>query len=319
MLKKIRNLFVQHTVNENNHEKEQTLTGIRKHDLGINEQTKETLVDWANSSPYKEYDKDRIRQLIYQKIKSASRTKQRHTINGLIKAAAVISGIAIILFVSYSEYNKKATCINNSNSILKIVLPDYSEVFLNKNAKLTYSNSILKSFDRKVEIRGEAFFKISRTDDKKQFTVKTVDFDIHVLGTQFNVRHDKTYTSVMLTDGSIELTNFSVKQMNKIQLKVGELAVYDKLKQDLEIKESNKSIHTAWLTDKLNFHEFNMQELAEMIKLLYNKKLIIQKPELQNKRISGSAPSDDLYLVIEALKIILKVDIIEKKDSLIIK
>lgn len=320
MLENIWNLIVRYISKESSPEEEKKLDELKAHDEFVNQTLEESMEIWNKISPhYKEYNKDRIKQLRNNKIKAALKIKQQQQIVRLLKIAAIVTGFSFLLFFSYFDYKSTVTYTNQSNSIKKHILPDGSEVVLNKNAALTYSNSILRNFDRKVKLNGEAYFKISKTADKKQFTVFTRDFSIVVLGTQFNVRHDANYTSVMLAKGSVLLTDFSQKQIKNTILKVGELAIYNQEKQNLKIKKTNQIIHTAWLSDKLNFQDFNMQELAEMLQLLYNKKLIIQNKKLQNRRISGSAPSDDLDLVIEALKIILNAEIVEKQDSIIVK
>lgn len=320
MLDNIWKLIVKKISKEADKNETNSLKRISEEDLSVKKAFNESQEIWNKVSPnYKNYDKKRIKELIDFKIQNHQIIKRRKKINSLIKLAAVISGLAFILFFSYKEYNRTVTYSNTTNSVKEIILPDNSVVKLNKNAEITHKNSIFRSFDRKISLKGEAFFKITKMSNQKQFIVVTEDFNVTVLGTRFNVRNGKKYTSVMLTEGKISIDNFTNPNINKTNLEIGQIAIYDTQNKKLKVKKTKKIIHTAWLTDKLNFQDFNMKELAELLHLLYGKELIVKNPKLQNKRISGSAPSDDLSLVIEALKIILKAEVIQKQDSIIIE
>lgn len=320
MLENIWNLIAKQLANETNDSEREELDKLSKENPSVKKAIDEASEAWNKVTPNsKKYNKKRVQTLLDLKIITAQKIQRRNKINNFLKIAAVFSGLAFLLFTFYSEYNRKAYYANNTNELKEIKLPDNSIVILNKNAQIAYVNSIFRDFNREIELEGEAFFEIEKDENGKQFSVQTNDFKIAVLGTKFNVRNDETYSSVMLTEGSISMQNFSNEKIKPIILKVGEIAIYHKEKKELEIKKTNKAIHTAWMSNKLNFDSFSMPELAEMIKLLYRKTLVIENKQMLTKKISGSAPADDLDLVIEALKIILKAEIIQKQDSIVIK
>ncbi|MEN8121710.1 MAG: FecR domain-containing protein [Bacteroidota bacterium] len=320
MLENNWNLIAKHLAKETNDSEEAELNNLIKENPSVKKIINDSKVALGIVMPSsKSYNKKRIKTLIDLKIIAAQKIERRHKINSFLKIAAVFTGLAFLTFFFYNEYNRKIYYSNNANELKMIVLPDNSVVTLNKNAQIAYVNSIFRNFNREIELEGEAFFKIEKDKSGKQFIVQTNDFKITVLGTEFNVRDDEVHTSVMLTEGSIQMHDFSNKKINPTILKVGEIAIYHKENKDLQIKKTNKAIHTAWLSNKLNFDDFTMQELVEMIKLLYGKTLVIENKSLLNKRISGTAPADNFNLVIKALIIILETDIIQKQDSIILK
>lgn len=89
-----------------------------------------------------------------------------------------------------------------------IILADGSKVWLNSGSKLIFPSNFNQGSSRDVSLIGEAYFDVVNENDK-QFTVKTNDQLIHVLGTEFNVRAypDQSTSQTTLIDGSVEIVN----------------------------------------------------------------------------------------------------------------
>jgi len=86
---------------------------------------------------------------------------------------------------------------------LKVMLPDGSEIWLNAESSLSFPESFDK--ERRVNLSGEAYFKIAR-DTKRPFTVTTERMNVKVLGTEFNFRSYSTERpQVSLVKGSVEV------------------------------------------------------------------------------------------------------------------
>lgn len=264
----------------------------------------------------KKFDKERIQKLIALKIRINKKQKQNKFITTTLKYAAILIVFFSIAIIVNNDLKSTKVIVNNSNTIKKISLPDNSVISLNKNAKLEYNNSILKYFNRNVSIKGEAFFEIAKQNGKK-FTVHTSDFDINVLGTKFNVRTYNKNQSVVLTEGKVLLNSFKNKDA-EIIMSPGEILEYNTKNSDFILHDINTKIYTSWLNHKLEFDNFSLNELAQLIKLRYNKDLIITNNKIAEKRISGSAPSDDINLITKALETILKINIQQNGNQLLI-
>lgn len=102
------------------------------------------------------------------------------------------------------ESTSYATLITPRGGQYQITLPDGTKVWLNADSKLKYP-SRFEEYERVVELEGEAFFDVKKSDDLKvsdarnlhnrrlqtkphiPFIVKTPKQVIEVLGTQFNI------------------------------------------------------------------------------------------------------------------------------------
>ena len=317
MQEKYLNLITKHLSKEASSEENILLL----EEIEKNEQFKETfeeiktLWDSLNNSK-KEFDKERILKLIAFKIAQNKKQKRNKVLYASYKYAAVFIGLVIMTTFIFKDLRNVEVIVNNTGKVQEIKLPDNSIVSLNKDAKIEYNNSSIKGFDREINIEGEAFFEITKSEDK-DFTVHTPDFDIYVLGTKFNVRTYNQNQSVVLTEGIIRLNNFQDSETD-ITMKPGEIVRYNKESEDFIYHNINTKIYTSWLSNKLEFDSFTLNELAELIKLRYNKELVIKDNGIAEKRISGSAPSDDLNLIIQALETILNTKIIQEQNLLII-
>lgn len=87
-----------------------------------------------------------------------------------------------------------------------LVLSDGSHVWLNAASELSYKPSF-PGDARKVRLRGEAYFLVSK-DKSKPFIVETNSGDVQVYGTSFNVKsYEKEKMVTTLGEGSVAVKN----------------------------------------------------------------------------------------------------------------
>ncbi len=85
----------------------------------------------------------------------------------------------------------------------EILLPDGSKVWLNAGSQLTFAN-VFEDKGYEVFLIGEGYFEVSKRKTHP-FYVRTVDMNIKVMGTSFNVSAypDDDYTAAVLLSGKI--------------------------------------------------------------------------------------------------------------------
>ena len=102
----------------------------------------------------------------------------------------------------------------------QIVLPDGSKVLLNAASVLTYPASFANLKERRVQLKGEAYFEVAKVMWKEEgpkhkvngvkmpFIVVTDKQEIKVLGTHFNINSyaDEPVTKTTLIEGSVLVT-----------------------------------------------------------------------------------------------------------------
>lgn len=93
-----------------------------------------------------------------------------------------------------------------SGGKFQVVLPDGSHVWLNAESSIRYP-AMFSETERKVEIKGEAYFEIAK-DKRKPFRVVANQQLTEVLGTHFNINSysDERLIKTTLFEGSIKVS-----------------------------------------------------------------------------------------------------------------
>lgn len=100
------------------------------------------------------------------------------------------------------QYNTLATPRGGQ---FRIILPDGSSVWLNAASSLRFPTAF-NGKERKVELRGEAYFEIAKNPEKP-FRVQVKDMTVQVLGTHFNVMayDDEASVRTTLLEGAVKV------------------------------------------------------------------------------------------------------------------
>ncbi len=309
-------LIAKHLAEETNLEEEKVFSNLLATNLVFKQEYKAAKDTWNRiDMPTQDFNKTRIEHLRDQKIKASG---QRKILSASLKYAAIFIGFVMGALFIYHDLNSTITVVAENGTKMEITLPDGSLVMMKKNAQITYANSILKSFDRKVTLQGQAYFEIKKAHGKN-FVVKTNEYDIEVLGTKFNVNTNLESTYVVLSEGSIALNHFNNPAFENTKIVPGQMALINRKDQNLIINKVNPRIYTSWTTDQLDFDDFSISELGELFRIHYNKTLTVESSLELDKKVGGSAPTDDLKLIIRGLSLVLKREIIERNDTIIIK
>ncbi|MFN8395950.1 MAG: FecR domain-containing protein [Bacteroidia bacterium] len=155
--------------------------------------------------------------------------------------------------------------------------------------------------DRKLELNGEAYFDVAR-DEARPLSVRMGQVQARVLGTEFNLRSEKTSTAVQLsvTEGKVE---FSATNGAKEILVAGEVAHFDPKTGKIVREQTNAQEEAAWVHDALIFNDKPFVEAAGQIERHYG--ITLKFPESLNAaRLTAKfeeKPLADVLAVLEAL------------------
>lgn len=118
------------------------------------------------------------------------------------KFMRVAVAVAVLMVGSYFYLNSLDESFTTQYAESKqITLPDNSEVVLNAESNISYSEQKWDA-DRNISLEGEAFFKVAKG---KRFTVATNTGTVTVLGTQFNVENRKGFFEVSCYEGLVSV------------------------------------------------------------------------------------------------------------------
>ncbi|NPA37658.1 MAG: FecR family protein, partial [Chlorobi bacterium] len=189
-----------------------------------------------------------------------------------------------------------------------IILPDGTEIILNAGSSLSY-NADFGIKDRKVNLAGEAYFKVAKNKGKK-FLVKTRDLTIKAYGTEFNVKcynEDKS-TEATLVEGTIGV-RLNNRKNKEYLLKPGQQLKYsfsdnNKNKGNLIIlKNIDTRFYTSWIHDIIQVKSISLKALAMKLERKYNVKIHIENKELENLKFTGILKNETIEQILQALKL----------------
>ena len=166
-----------------------------------------------------------------------------------------------------------------------MVLGDGTYVHLNYNTTLIYPNHFVGS-ERKVKLKGEAYFVVAKDSKKRPFIVETVNGDIHDYGTEFNVNtiKEEGITSVVLVKGKVGVSS---KHGKEYLLKPGEMATLQSGRTP-NINKVDVDLYTSWNTGNFFFDGCTLSELMEVISHWYNMKVEYSTNDIKDIQFTGS-------------------------------
>jgi len=229
----------------------------------------------------------------------------------LMLAASFIGFLMVVSGLWYDN-SLKHEIVNNSDAISLVKLPDGSSIQLNQGSIISYKELWFRGFNRNITLKGKAFFKIAKNPEK-EFVVETSQLNVTVLGTQFTVNQNGDRTQFILSEGKVKLKGSAIK--NEIFV--------DEPGQQIIIEKGNivknniidLALYVSWVNEKIYFDNCSVEKVLQMLSDSYQINTRVSDPQLLNKQILGTAPSDDPELIVDALSHIIEseIEIINKK------
>ena len=164
------------------------------------------------------------------------------------------------------------------------LLPDGTQVQMNSNSTLLYPKQFTQK-NRSVYLVGEANFKV-KPDKKHPFIVKTDDYQVTALGTEFNVSaypaNQEISTTLISGCVLIEYNNLS----EKTHLHPNEQLVYNKTSHLCALNHPDMQDATAWQRGELVFRQMTLQEIINVLERKYSYQFVYSRHSLKNERYS---------------------------------
>ncbi|QNL49958.1 FecR domain-containing protein [Olivibacter sp. SDN3] len=178
----------------------------------------------------------------------------------------------------------------------QLTLSDGTKVWLNALSELRFPIQF-SSDERKVFLKGEAYFDIARDPDRP-FKVMASQVTTEALGTQFNISaYDKQFQAI-LTEGVVKV----VGNKNSAKLYRGQEATLAKGSLKVSVADIEKA--TAWKEGYFYFNEQPLKEVLEEISRWYNVDIKYKK-NVRKQRITGTVSrADKLSEVCDVLEVV---------------
>lgn len=194
-----------------------------------------------------------------------------------------------------ATYNTLSTA---NGETFQVRLPDGSMVVLNAASSLTYPTNINLVNERKVKLRGEAYFEVAKVmvktegttniigGKRKPFIVETDRQQVEVLGTQFNVNSyaDELDTKTTLVEGVVKVASLGAVKHSSV-LKPGEQALSRPDK--FLVKDVNITQAIAWKNGTFDFDNEDIQSVMRKISRWYNVEVEFEG-DVSKERFNGA-------------------------------
>lgn len=221
-----------------------------------------------------------------EKIGKAKVEKNRRKswLRPAIAAAAVIGAVLLLSPLVLKTDNGEVFTYITGSSVSDFVLPDGTEVTLNKDSKLSYAASYDKN-NRDVFLDGEAYFDVVH-NEKREFVVNAGDAKITVLGTVFSVKHkagdDILKTS--LVEGSVKFETSS----QTIMLNPNKQILYNIRDNEITVEKFDPEIEVAWKDNLIRYKSVTFAEFISLLEKHYRVKIILPSEKLRISRLTGA-------------------------------
>lgn len=216
---------------------------------------------------------------------SQEQLEESHPVRRLrfFRYAAVFAGILIVAAAAWlgvGSYKKLTapemlTAHATLGTVMRVVLPDGTKVWLNKGATLRYPRDLATAEQRDVELDGEGYFEVKH-NAAAPFSVKSARLTVSVLGTVFDMKTgQRGEAEVSLVEGRLKAT--AANDGGSIVLKPGQKATVDERTGNLEVSDVDAYATALWHEGKHTFRDANIQEIARIIGQVYGMHVVVGK------------------------------------------
>lgn len=238
---------------------------------------------------------------------------------GMKYGVAAIILFLLLLNIHRSHYRENTSAINmietSKGEKASVTLSDGTKIWLNAETKLTYPSQFGEG-KREVTIEGEGYFDVAK-NEQKPFVLNGEEFNIHVLGTQFNVNaYPGEDVSIALKEGKISV---EVKEAES-QL---ELNPSDHLRLTADGQTILQKIDVAtinsWTKGEFIFVAQPLAVILRSLERSFNVPIILEEESLSSELFNCRAQTGTSLLgILELLRETRKMNYRFDNDSIII-
>jgi transmembrane sensor len=265
---------------------------------------------WKDTS---EFDQDMAAVKINSRIgRSIIGSGSRGRKLALMRYAALILLVIMATFAWY-YYQLPVQVQNQGNEVQAYVLPDGTEVLLERGSSLKYTRDFARH-SRKIELEGKAFFNV-KENPALPFELSYQDQSILVLGTEFIVEAGDELTQLYLLEGNILWQS----PKGEVELKAGEKL---EIGSDTFVKKTESPAADHPLRgQELLIDNWTLAEAVDKINEGYAEEVIrlADRKSANTCRIHTRFRTGQLEDFIEEIELLFKINIRSYKGSFTIE
>lgn len=205
----------------------------------------------------------------------------------LVLAGMVILGFYsthLILTAKPDHFFRNSSRSYHADTVLKIVLPDSSLVWLNRNSDFGI-DSAFGVADRKVFLRGEAYFEIKH-HAQKPFVLITDHTQTELLAGNINIREFGYSTVLHVVSGVARFSG--INNHSQEEVAYGNYADFNKLNSVISQAKYPNENFLAWFTREFHFDNEPLTKICLLLSEVYKIPVYINNKALEEMPISAS-------------------------------
>ncbi len=185
-----------------------------------------------------------------------------------------------------------------------LLLSDGTSIRLNSATKIRFP-VVFSRGKRELFLDGEAFFEVAHNENAP-FIVHTVDANIRVLGTIFNVTSysEDNKTQVIVSEGQVAFGG--VRQQDEVMLRRNQLSriVKGGSPSTAEVIRTDK--YLAWLKNQMVFDNATLEEVIKQLSRKFDVEFKVLDTSLLQRHIMATYSNETLSQIIQSLSLSLR-------------
>jgi len=249
----------------------------------------EKLIDVSGTLKAPDFDVDKaINDFKNNKPQKDIKVIKMNPMRKIFRIAAAIAVIFVASYFYISTLDESVSTQYAERS--EVMLPDNSEIILNADSRITYSE---KNWDkeRNISLQGEAFFKVAKG---QKFTVATEDGLVTVLGTQFNVENRKGFFEVSCYEGLVSV------MFNGQETKLPAGNSFMAINGNVLKTEAPVNTIPSWMSNESTFKSIPLKYVLNEFERQYNIEVKTQNVNL-DQLFTGSFSNTNINLALQSI------------------
>ena len=214
----------------------------------------------------------------------------------LMIAASVIIllGLAVFAYLLLSSPAKTdlpplVEVTGTDQQVTRTALPDGSTVWLNGSCTIRYDKNFIKE-TREIWLDGEAYFSVVSRENHP-FIVHAGKLNVSVVGTEFNIKMDKSdpLTVVTVTKGKVSVE--AGQQVLGVLAANEEISYTGDTETKQNIKHVSPDVAISWKTGSLIFKETSFDAIAKKLESKFNITIDFADPGVDKCLLTASFDS----------------------------
>ncbi|WP_017258154.1 FecR family protein [Pedobacter arcticus] len=232
-----------------------------------------------------------------------------------LKIAASLVLVSTSCWFGYQHFKTpEMMTITTATATDTVILPDGSEVKLNKYSTLRYPEQF-KGEKREIFLtKGEAFFTVT-PNKEKPFIIQTKDITVRVVGTSFNVKCGAEETEVIVATGTVKVN----QKNDEISLQPGERVTAHHQNLKLKKEPVPDQLYNYYFTKTFVANGTPLWRVVEVLNEAYAVKIVIENDELKNLQLTSTFKNESLDQILRVLEETFHLQIVKENNLIIIK